>query len=139
MLWTPPKKPVNVNRMIIYSLIPFLGIYAAWRIQIIWALLIDTAIGFGHSVGSEIILYIMPLPYNIFLGLAIALSISAVVTKHYEFPRLLSLLYIAGAGIMTLTELWPTISMLSIPLSIIISIFVIRFRAIEYNKKIIDK
>lgn len=40
MVWDPPNKPVNVTRIIIYSLIPILSIYAGWRIQKFWLLFI---------------------------------------------------------------------------------------------------
>ncbi len=40
MVWDPPKQKVDVTRMIIYSFIPILGIYAAWRIQKFWILLV---------------------------------------------------------------------------------------------------
>ena len=51
MVWDPPKQKVNVTRMIIYSFIPILGIYAAWRIQKFWLIVIlDLVIGFGLSI-----------------------------------------------------------------------------------------
>jgi len=40
MVWDPPKQKVDVTRMLIYSFIPILGIYAAWRIQKFWLLLV---------------------------------------------------------------------------------------------------
>jgi hypothetical protein len=40
MVWDPPKQKVDVTRMLIYSFIPILGIYAAWRIQKFWMLLV---------------------------------------------------------------------------------------------------
>jgi uncharacterized protein YacL len=53
MVWDPPKQKVNVTRMIIYSFIPILGIYAAWRIQKFWLLVI---LGLVISVGLGITL-----------------------------------------------------------------------------------
>ena len=53
MVWDPPKQKVNVTRMIIYSFIPILGIYAAWRIQKFWLLVI---LGLMVSVGLGITL-----------------------------------------------------------------------------------
>ena len=38
MVWDPPRQEVNVTRMIIYSVIPFLDIYSAWRIQKFWVI-----------------------------------------------------------------------------------------------------
>jgi hypothetical protein len=40
MVWDPPKQKVDITRMIIYSFIPILGIYAAWRVQKFWMLLV---------------------------------------------------------------------------------------------------
>ena len=49
----PPERQVNVTRMMIYSLIPFLSIYAGWRIQRFWVLsgisMIITGTGIGAS------------------------------------------------------------------------------------------
>jgi hypothetical protein len=53
MVWNPPKQKVNVTRMIIYSFIPILGIYAAWRIQKFWLLVI---LGFVVGIGLNITL-----------------------------------------------------------------------------------
>jgi len=53
MVWDPPKQKVNVTRMIIYSFIPILGIYAAWRIQKFWLLVI---LGLVISIGLGITL-----------------------------------------------------------------------------------
>ena len=53
MVWDPPKQKVNVTRMIIFSFIPILGIYAAWRIQKFWLLVI---LGLVVSVGLGITL-----------------------------------------------------------------------------------
>ena len=53
MVWDPPKQKVHVTRMIIYSFIPILGIYAAWRIQKFWLLVI---LGLVVSVGLGITL-----------------------------------------------------------------------------------
>jgi len=51
MVWDPPKQKVNVTRMIIYSFIPILGIYAAWRIQKFWLLvLLGLVVGIGLSI-----------------------------------------------------------------------------------------
>ena len=53
MVWDPPKQKVNVTKMIIFSFIPILGIYAAWRIQKFWLLVI---LGLVVSVGLGITL-----------------------------------------------------------------------------------
>jgi len=48
MVWDPPRQKVNVTRMIIYSFIPILAIYAGWRIQKFWIL---AAINFVIGIG----------------------------------------------------------------------------------------
>jgi hypothetical protein len=50
MIPKPPRKEVNVTRMIIYSFIPILSIYAGWRIEKFWLLvLINLIIGMAIS------------------------------------------------------------------------------------------
>ena len=38
MVWNPKQETVNVKRMMIYSLIPFVSNYAMWRIQKFWVI-----------------------------------------------------------------------------------------------------
>jgi len=38
MVWNPERKEVDVKRMMIYSVIPFLNVYSSWRIQKFWAI-----------------------------------------------------------------------------------------------------
>ena len=38
MVWNPEHKEVDVKRMMIYSVIPFLNVYSHWRIQKFWAI-----------------------------------------------------------------------------------------------------
>jgi hypothetical protein len=38
MVWNPEKKEVDVKRMMIYSVIPFLSVYSQWRIQKFWVI-----------------------------------------------------------------------------------------------------
>jgi hypothetical protein len=38
MVWNPERKEVNVKRMMIYSVIPFLNVYSSWRIQKFWVI-----------------------------------------------------------------------------------------------------
>lgn len=49
----PPQQQVNVARMMIYSLIPFLAIYAGWRIQKFWVLTGITMIVVGTGLGAS--------------------------------------------------------------------------------------
>ena len=81
MVWDPPKQKVNVTRMIIYSFIPFLSIYAGWRIQKFWLLVvINIVIGLVTSVS----LYsLLPYPYGVILSLAAEIIASVYVVKHF--------------------------------------------------------
>ena len=51
MILDPSRQKVNVTRMIIFSFIPILAIYAGWRIQKFWVLLrIRIVVGWGISM-----------------------------------------------------------------------------------------
>ena len=85
MVLDPPRQPVNVNRMIIYSFIPILGAYAAWRIQKFWLLLI---INFGIGIPIQFVTdAIIEASDNPILGLGIALAISiplsVLIVRHF--------------------------------------------------------
>ena len=83
MVWDPPKQKVNVTRMIIYSFIPILGIYAAWRIQKFWLIVIlDLVIGFGLSITlTQISLTFPELSYVISVIGSIIINI--LIVKHF--------------------------------------------------------
>ena len=89
MIPKPPRQEVNVTRMIIYSFIPILSIYAGWRIEKFWIL-----------VGI-----------NILIGFALGIPIQLVIGEMYG-------------------------NLVSIPLSIIISIYAVRHFARKYNNEI---
>ena len=77
----PPKQPVNVTRMIIYSLIPILSIYAGWRIQKFWLLVV---INFAIGLGVRILIDpILPEPYGVTISLIIQIILSLLVVKHF--------------------------------------------------------
>jgi len=81
MVWDPPKQKVNVTRMIIYSFIPILSIYAGWRIQKFWLLvLINFGLGLGISIPIQMI---FPFPYGLGISLAIEIIVSVFVVKHF--------------------------------------------------------
>ena len=81
MVWDPPKQKVNVTRMIIYSFIPILSIYAGWRIQKFWLLvLINFGLGLGISIPIQMI---FPFPYGLGISLAIEIIASVFVVKHF--------------------------------------------------------
>ena len=84
MVWDLPKKQVNVTRMMIYSLIPILSIYAGWRIQKFWLLfivnfIVGVATGFlGASLEKA------GTPYaGIILGLAISIPVSLFLVRKF--------------------------------------------------------
>lgn len=80
MVWDPPREQVNVTRMIIYSFIPILSIYAGWRIQKFWLLFgISLLIGIGVQFPIDL----MPFPYALMVPLAISVVISIIVVKHF--------------------------------------------------------
>lgn len=81
MGWDPPKQKVNVTRMIIYSFIPILSIYAGWRIQKFWLLiLINFGLGLGISIPIQMIL---PFPYGLGFSWPIVIIASVFVVKHF--------------------------------------------------------
>lgn len=81
MVWDPPKQKVNVTRMIIYSFIPILSIYAGWRIQKIWLLiLVNFGLGLGISIPIQMIL---PFPYGFGFSWPIVIIASVFVVKHF--------------------------------------------------------
>ncbi|AIF83936.1 hypothetical protein NTE_01876 [Candidatus Nitrososphaera evergladensis SR1] len=88
MVLDPPREQVNVKRMMIYSFIPFLSIYAGWRIQKFWLL---TGINFGlglviggltGGIANSIDNYAASLAI-IISGIAAEIAISLLLVKHY--------------------------------------------------------
>ena len=81
MVLDPPKQKVNVTRMIIYSFIPILAIYAGWRIQKFWVLLgINLLIGWGISLPINMII---PYPYAYLVSFAVSIIISVYVVRYF--------------------------------------------------------
>ena len=75
------KQPVNVRRMMIYSLIPILSIYAGWRIQKFWALVgINIVIGFGLGLAVGLTI---PYPSSTIVAWGIEIPIALVIVRHY--------------------------------------------------------
>ena len=72
MVLDPPKKPVNVTLMIIFSFIPILSIYAGWRIQKFWLLLV---INFGVGLVTGYFLG--------WWGIFVQVPIAVFVVRHY--------------------------------------------------------
>ena len=81
MIPKPPRQEVNVTRMIIYSFIPILSIYAGWRIEKFWILVgINFAVGFALGVPLSMTL---PEPYGSLVSMPISIIISIYVVRHF--------------------------------------------------------
>ena len=81
MVWDPPQQHVIVNRMIIYSLIPLLSIYAAWRIQKFWLLvIISVALGIAITIPSELLI---PYPFGWIVSIIVDILFAVIIVKHY--------------------------------------------------------
>lgn len=85
MVFDPPKQQVNVTRMIIYSFIPILSIYAGWRIQKFWVLLgINIVVGIGVSAVAEAAEFAANTPYlGLVISLAIQIPLSVYIVRHF--------------------------------------------------------
>ena len=83
MVLDPPKEKVDVTLMIIFSFIPILGIYAAWRIQKFWMiLLIEMAISIVFTIAIIPVAFILA-EMSMFIGLAAGIAINVLLVKHY--------------------------------------------------------
>lgn len=84
MVWDPPKQQVNVRRMIIYSFIPILSIYAGWRIQKFWLLFIINFI-LGVSVGflTRPLQEASPPYAGVLVGLAVQIPVSIFLVRKF--------------------------------------------------------
>jgi len=93
MVFDPKLEQVNVKRLMIYSLIPFLNIYAEWRIQKFWKIFVIRnllGIGIGFLIGVTIALYFgdslndlqleMMAQYSV---MPIFLVINPLLMRHY--------------------------------------------------------
>lgn len=83
MVLDPPKEKVDVTLMIIFSFIPILGIYAAWRIQKFWMiLLIEMVISIVFTIAIIPVAFILA-EMSMFIGLAAGIAINVLLVKHY--------------------------------------------------------
>ena len=81
MVWDPPKQKVNVTRMIIYSFIPILAIYAGWRIQKFWVLLgIDLLVGYGLGTSIE---GSVPSPFGYLISISVTIILSIYFVRYF--------------------------------------------------------
>jgi len=80
VVWDPPRQEVNVTRMIIYSFIPILAIYAGWRIQKFWVIAgIQILVGYGVSFPIEVI---FP-PFGYFISIPLSIIITIYTVRHF--------------------------------------------------------
>ena len=83
MVLDPPREKVDVTLMIIFSFIPILGIYAAWRIQKFWMLLlIEIGISFVFGIAIIPLAFFLP-ELSIFIGLAVGIGANVILVKHF--------------------------------------------------------
>jgi hypothetical protein len=88
MVWNPKREEVNVKRMMIYSIIPFLNMYSHWRIQKFWVINIllfpfeimtQLSLNYAGRLTDVSSLYsYLPLAIAI-----ISLALSVLLTKHF--------------------------------------------------------
>jgi len=82
--YKPPDKEVNVRRMIIYSFLPFVVVYAAWRIKKFWVLF-GLSIAFMFVAPSVLIFglsLILPTWYMPFT-FVLDIIVQVYIVKHY--------------------------------------------------------
>ncbi len=81
MVWDPTRQEVNVTRMMIYSVIPFLDIYAAWRIQKFWVIaVIQILVGSGVSFPIE---EFFPSPFGYIISFIPSIIIGIYLTRFF--------------------------------------------------------
>tara|TARA_Y100001936_G_C15565386_1_gene404367 strand:- start:58 stop:363 length:306 start_codon:yes stop_codon:yes gene_type:complete len=88
MVWDPKPETVNVNRMMIYSLVPILSAYALWRIQKFWLIsLISIPISLGVEFLMTALIYVEPTPpfgaILSFMALGLYIATCVLLVKHY--------------------------------------------------------
>jgi len=89
MVWDPKQETVDVKRMIIYSFVPILSVYALWRIQKFWLI---SLISIPISFGMQLLMGVATIPsqnqpiigillFLMTLGLYIAVCV--LLVRHY--------------------------------------------------------
>jgi hypothetical protein len=90
-VFDPPRQPVNVRKMMIYSAIPILDIYALWRIQKFWimmgisfavSMIVGLTIGMLLGIGATSGL-VEPGPYFYGIGYAVGIPVSLVLVRYF--------------------------------------------------------
>ena len=87
MVLDPTPEKVNIRRMMIYSLIPLLSIYAGWRIQKFWILVgINFLAGFALGLISDAVFIPLYFVYAIsfFINAVITLTVVRYFAQKYN-------------------------------------------------------
>jgi hypothetical protein len=78
----PTPEKVNVRRMMLYSIIFILSIYAGWRIQKFWVLLgINLLAGYGISLTLDSLF--IPYPYAYVVSFVINGIVSLYAVRYF--------------------------------------------------------
>ena len=89
MVWDPKLEQVNVKRLMIYSLIPIVSIYAMWRIQKFWKI---TLILIPFAIVDRLLTSVTiqnpsseigPLDFISLFFLGISIIVTVLLVKHY--------------------------------------------------------
>ena len=89
MVWDPKQETVDVKRMMIYSLIPIVSIYAMWRIQKFWKIalilipfaIVDRLLTSAMTKNPSSEIGPLDLISLVFLGMSIIVTV--LLVKHY--------------------------------------------------------
>ncbi len=80
--YKPPDKEVNVRRMIIYSFLPFVVVYAAWRIKKFWVLFgLSLVLPALFTMAYVTLLLIPTLAYP--FSFVLEIIVQVYIIKHY--------------------------------------------------------
>ena len=83
MVLDPPRKEVEVWLMVVLSFIPIAGIYAAWRIQKFWLILL-LELGISVVFGVVVIPLALFLPeLAMFVGIAVGIGVNVILVKYF--------------------------------------------------------
>jgi hypothetical protein len=91
LVFDPPRQPVDVKKMMIYSIIPILDVYALWRIQKFWVMMgisfaVSMAVGLaiGMLLGLGAVRGLLePSLYFYVAGYAVGVPACLVLVRHF--------------------------------------------------------
>ena len=76
------QEPVSIRRQTVYALLPFLDLYAAYKIQKFrWYFVIIFTIGIALSV---VLNHLLPFPYNLAVEIPIELVVSVYLIRRWS-------------------------------------------------------